>query len=84
MADTESVTVMNDMNDMNTEPNPDALSDGDRWLTPDEACEYLGVKKSWLYAQTRSRTLPHVKYNGHLLRFSHRELAAWAERQRQA
>jgi excisionase family DNA binding protein len=47
------------------------------WLTIDEAAALLRVPKSWLYARTRTNTVPHVKL-GKYLRFDQQEFLTWA------
>ena len=49
-----------------------------RWLSPDEACEYIGLKKSTLYHLTSNKLIPFYKRT-HLLRFKRQDLDAWME-----
>jgi hypothetical protein len=55
-------------------------------LTPDELCERLKVKPSWVKEQLRSRTkirnkgkrtLPCLKISKHVVRFYWPDVAAW-------
>ena len=43
----------------------------------DEIAEKLKVKRSWLYARTRTNEIPHLKL-GKYLRFDENEVMAWA------
>ncbi len=47
-------------------------------LTFKEAAEFLGIAESYLYKLTSSKTIPHYKPNGGLLRFDRKELEQWA------
>ena len=48
-----------------------------------EACEYLGLKKSYLHKLTSQGKIPHFKsQGGKLLYFDEQELKAWATAQR--
>lgn len=47
-----------------------------RFIGVDELAELLGVKPSWIYAQTSSGAIPHLKV-GHYVRFSVDEVLAW-------
>lgn len=46
-------------------------------LTLDEAARYTGMKKSYLYKLTASRTIPHYKPNGKNCFFRRTELEDW-------
>ncbi|HRO47327.1 helix-turn-helix domain-containing protein [Agriterribacter sp.] len=46
-------------------------------LTIDEACAYLGYKKSYLYKLTMSGIIPFSKPNGKKLFFEKIKLEAW-------
>lgn len=48
-----------------------------RVLTIDEACEYLGYKKSYLYKLTSAGIIPHSKPNGKSIFFSLEKLENW-------
>jgi excisionase family DNA binding protein len=43
-------------------------------LTPDQVCDLLQVRKSWLYDQVEAGRLPHLRL-GKQLRFRPREIA---------
>ena len=46
-------------------------------LTLDEACEYLNLKKSYVYKLTSSGILPYSKPNGKFLYFEREKLDGW-------
>lgn len=46
-------------------------------LTFDEACEYTGISRSYLYKLTALGKIPHSKPNGKLLFFEKKELVDW-------
>lgn len=46
-------------------------------LTIDEACEYLGYKKSYVYKLTMEGILPFSKPNGKKIFFDREKLEAW-------
>lgn len=46
-------------------------------LTLDEAVQYTGMKKSYLYKLTASRAIPHYKPNGKNCFFRRTELEDW-------
>lgn len=46
-------------------------------LTLDEAAQYTGMKKSYLYKLTASRAIPHYKPNGKNCFFRRTELENW-------
>jgi excisionase family DNA binding protein len=50
------------------------------FLNVDEACEFLRLKKSWLYQNWESSGLPTHKI-GRKLIFKQSELVAWVESQ---
>lgn len=52
-----------------------------KWLTVEEAADYLGLKKSTIYAYIHERKLPYYK-RGHVVRFKVEELDAWIEASR--
>ena len=47
-------------------------------LTPEEVCQLLKVKRSYLYDLTHRNQIPHLKLGRHL-RFRRRELESWLE-----
>lgn len=53
-------------------------------LTAEEAANYLGVSKSYLYKLTMNRRIPHFKPEGKLVYFKREELDAWLCRNRVA
>jgi excisionase family DNA binding protein len=50
----------------------------DRILDPDEACNFLKLKKSTLYSWVFQGRIPHFKL-GRLLRFWESELLRWLQ-----
>lgn len=46
-------------------------------LTLDEAAQYTGMKKSYLYKLTASKAIPHYKPNGKNCFFSRKALEEW-------
>ena len=46
-------------------------------LTFDEACDYTGISRSYLYKLTASGKIPHSKPNGKMLFFEKRKLVEW-------
>lgn len=46
-------------------------------LTFNEAVEYTGLSKSYLYKMTSQRVVPHYKPNGKLIFFEREELDKW-------
>ena len=46
-------------------------------LTVDEAAEYTGMEKSYLYKLTASRAIPHYKPYGKKCYFKRQELEEW-------
>lgn len=51
---------------------------GDEWMNPDRVCDWLDVKKDWLYDQAERGSIPHIKV-GRMLRFNRGELRQWLE-----
>ena len=45
-------------------------------LTPEELCQLLHVKISWIYRQVREDNIPHF-HLGKYLRFSRPEIEKW-------
>ena len=54
-----------------------------KFLSVEEAAQFLGLKKSTLYKKAHRRELPHYKV-GKLLRFKEAELIEWIEATRVA
>lgn len=52
-----------------------------KWLTVEGAADYLGLKKSTIYAYIHERKLPYYK-RGHIVRFKVEELDEWMEASR--
>ncbi len=48
----------------------------ERWLTVEQVCHMLGLKKSRIYYMTHSGLIPHYKI-GQTLRFRLDEIQAW-------
>ena len=46
-------------------------------LTFDEACDYTGISRSFLYKLTANGKIPHSKPNGKLLFFEKTKLIDW-------
>lgn len=46
-------------------------------LTFDEACEYTGISRSYLYKLTAAREIPHSKPNGKMIFFEKTKLNTW-------
>ncbi len=46
-------------------------------LTFDEACDYTGISRSYLYKLTASCIIPHSKPNGKMLFFEKKKLVEW-------
>jgi len=46
-------------------------------LTFDEACQFLGMKKSTLYKMTFSKKIPHSKPGGKRIYFKKSDLVNW-------
>jgi len=46
-------------------------------LTFDEACDYTGLSRSYLYKLTSSGKIPHSKPNGKMLFFEKKKLVDW-------
>ncbi len=47
------------------------------FLTSKEACEFLGVKLSYLYKLTHRKQIPYYKPNGKKVFFKEADLVAW-------
>ena len=52
-----------------------------KWLSVEEAAEYLGLKKSTIYAYSSQRRLPYYK-RGNLVRFLIEDLDKWLQEAR--
>jgi excisionase family DNA binding protein len=46
-------------------------------LTFEEACEYMGISRSFLYKLTSTRKIPHSKPNGKMIFFEKQKLNVW-------
>lgn len=46
-------------------------------LTFEEACEYSGISRSYLYKLTSSGMIPHSKPNGKMIFFERSKLVSW-------
>ncbi len=46
-------------------------------LTFEEACDYTGISRSYLYKLTASGKIPHSKPNGKMLFFEKKKLVNW-------
>ena len=46
-------------------------------LTFEEACEYMGVSRSFLYKLTSRRQIPHSKPNGKMIFFEKKKINTW-------
>ncbi len=54
----------------------------DEFVTLDDLCDWLKLKKDYVYALTSQRAIPHLKIGRHL-RFSRQEILEWLEQQKQ-
>ncbi len=61
----------------------DPATEGIIYLTPREAAELLRVPTSWIYARTRSGTMPGQRRFGRYVRISKVELVRWIDDQRE-
>lgn len=48
----------------------------------DQACNFLGIKKSYLYQLTHKKQIPFYKPNGKMIFFSKNDLRKWLFRNR--
>ena len=48
-----------------------------KYLSIDEAAQYLGIRKSTLYKHTSSGLIPYYKPNGKLITFNREDLDHW-------
>ena len=46
-------------------------------LTFDEACDYTGISRSYLYKLTAAGQIPHSKPNGKLIFFEREKIVSW-------
>ena len=46
-------------------------------LSFDEACEYTGISRSYMYKLTASRNVPHSKPSGKVIFFNKEKLDEW-------
>ncbi len=46
-------------------------------LTFDEACDYTGISRSYLYKLTAAGHIPHSKPNGKLIFFEREKIVRW-------
>ncbi len=46
-------------------------------LTFDEACDYTGISRSYMYKLTGSQNIPHSKPNGKVIFFEKEKLDQW-------
>ena len=53
-------------------------------LTLEEAAQYLGLKKSYLYRLTSTRQIPFFKYGGRRVLFERESLETWRTARLQA
>ena len=53
------------------------LSANKEVLTFEEACEYMGISRSFLYKLTSTRKIPHSKPNGKMIFFEKKKLNVW-------
>lgn len=51
-------------------------------LTSDEAAEYMGISKSYLYKLTFKKEIPHYKPSGKMCYFNRQELEQWLQQNR--
>lgn len=53
-------------------------------LTSDEAAQYMGISKSYLYKLTMRQQIPHFKPMGKMCYFNRQELEGWLQSNRVA
>ncbi|MFS4448695.1 helix-turn-helix domain-containing protein [Maribacter sp. 2307UL18-2] len=53
------------------------LTNSKEVLTFEEACEYMGVSRSFLYKLTSRRQIPHSKPNGKMIYFEKKKINIW-------
>lgn len=53
----------------------------ERLLTVQDISSLLGVKKSYVYHLTYQQKIPHIKINGHHLRFRQSDIDEWLQSQ---
>ena len=53
----------------------------ERLLTVQDISSLLGVKKSYVYHLTYQKRIPHIKINGHHLRFRQSDIDEWLQSQ---
>lgn len=53
-------------------------------LTSDEAAQYMGISKSYLYKLTMRQQIPHYKPMGKMVYFNRLELESWLQSNRVA
>ena len=53
-------------------------------LTSDEAAQYMGISKSYLYKLTMRQQIPHFKPMGKMVYFNRLELESWLQSNRVA
>lgn len=46
-------------------------------LTMEEACQYTGISRGYMYKLTSAEKIPHSKPRGKLIYFDRRKLNAW-------
>lgn len=68
--------------DMRLERIEKLLLGSKRVLTLDEASEYAGISRSYLYKLTSQGKIPHSKPNGKLIFFDMEKLNSWLLRNR--
>lgn len=51
-------------------------------LTSDEAAQYMGISKSYLYKLTMRQQIPHFKPRGKMCYFNRTELEQWLQSNR--
>ena len=53
----------------------------EKLLTVQDISSLLGVKKSYVYHLTYQKKIPHIKINGHHLRFRQSDIDEWLQSQ---
>ena len=53
----------------------------EKLLTVQDISSLLGVKKSYVYHLTNKKRIPHIKINGHHLRFRRSDIDEWLQSQ---
>lgn len=72
------------LKDMRNEERKGFEPDTKEVLTSNEAAEYMGISKSYLYKLTMNNNIPHYKPMGKMCYFNREELVDWLQSNRVA